>query len=148
MKRVMDAPKEHIAEWIFRRIHGGKAPSVDGVLGLVDGTELIAGVAYTDYNGRSVGIHVAIEGNRRLSKEFIWAAFFYPFRELRVKKIIATIDSGNEKSLAFNANLGFVVECIIKDAGSKNDMVVASMTADQCKWLSMKCALNNGEQHA
>jgi len=73
---VVTEPKERIAEWVFKNIHGGTAPSVDVAIGLIDGNDLIAGVAFTDYNGRSIGMHVAAGKKNWLSKDFLWAAFF------------------------------------------------------------------------
>ena len=144
MKKIVCEPTGYIADWIFDAIHGGKAPSVDGVVGLASETGLIAGVAYTDYNGRSVGAHIAAAGDGWLTREFLWAIFFYPFSVLGVNKILCQIDSGNEKSLKLNAHMGFVVEHTIKDAGCKNDMVITSMDKSQCKWLNIK--RTTGEQ--
>ena len=149
MRLVVTEPKERIAEWVFKNIHGGSAPIVDAAIGLVDGNDLIAGVAFTDYNGRSIGMHVAAGKKNWLSKDFLWAAFFYPFIQVGVKKILFQMDSLNSDALAFNARLGGVVEHIIKDAGTKGDMVISSMTKEQCKWLHIDCALKRAmeEQH-
>jgi len=59
------------------------------------------------------------------------------------------MDSLNSDALAFNARLGGVVEHIINDAGKNGDMVISSMTKEQCKWLHIDCALKRAmeEQH-
>ena len=51
---------------------------------------------------------------------------------------VGTISSGNKELLAFNGRLGFTEECRIKDAYPDGDMVVLSMTRDQCPWLKIK----------
>jgi hypothetical protein len=89
------------------------------------------------YNGlidnSSVQLHVAVEG--RGNKEIRWYAFHYPFIELNVKKIIAPIQSNNEKCIRFAINAGFVREHIIKDAGHNSDLWLFSMTKEQCRFL-------------
>lgn len=145
MKRIVCEPQGHIADWIFRNIHGGQAPSVDAVIGLASDTGLIAGVAFTDNNGRSIGAHIASVGNGWLTREFLWAIFFYPFEVLGVNKILVQTDSENSKALRFIAHMGFTVEHVIKDAGPQNDMFITSMDKSQCKWLNIK--RTTGEQH-
>jgi len=81
----------------------------------------------------SVHLHIAIEG--QANKHIRWYAFHYPFIELNVKKIIATIQADNEKCIKFALNAGFVCEHIIKNAGSNSDLWLLTMTKEQCRFL-------------
>jgi len=97
---------------------------------------LVAGVLFNEYNGRSVQMHVASDGSRHwMTREFLRACFWYPFEQLGVRKIIGLVDSTNHDAQRFDEHLGFVRECVIKDAGKVEDLIVYSMTRQQCRFL-------------
>lgn len=102
----------------------------------VDG-ELVAGVLFTDWNGASLQMHVsAIPGRMWLRREFLFTCFWYPFEQLRARKVFGVIAEGNADSLHFARNLGFVPEATLKDAHPSGALIIHGMTREQCKWLS------------
>jgi RimJ/RimL family protein N-acetyltransferase len=89
---------------------------------------------FDHYNGRSIAMHVAGEGNW-LNRSFLRACFGYVFRQLRVNKVIGLVDSGNESARRFDEHLGFRLEATITGAGMTGDLLIYTMTAAECRWL-------------
>lgn len=94
--------------------------------------EIDAVIEYNNFIGDSIQIHSAI---KRLNREFLWFLFHYPFIQLGVKKLIGCVPTTNEKALKLNYHIGFTHEHTIKDAGNNCDLVILSMTKEQCRFL-------------
>jgi len=90
-------------------------------------------VVYDHFNGRSICMHVAIE--KPVTRGYTRACFAYPFLQLGVEKVIGMVDSTNEDALRFDTKLGFTEEARIKDAGKYGDLVLLTMTRQQCRWI-------------
>ena len=131
--RIVDDDVGRISEWVARR-NGGNGGNAVAAIGLERRVELIAGVTYENYLGRSICIHTAIE---RMNAGFLWYSFYYPFIELGVVKVIGLVDSFNSRAVRLDLHLGFVLEHAIKDAAPKGDLLVFSMTREKCRWLSI-----------
>jgi len=130
--------KDRIGPWVCERTGGHFEPSCSSAIGLEQEGELVAGVLYDQFNGRSVCMHVASDGTRSwMSREYLAMAFDYPFHQLGVKKIIGLVDSTNADALAFDKALGFEVECEIEDAGKTGSLVILTMSRDRCRWLKL-----------
>ena len=91
-------------------------------------------IMYNNYipNG-SIYLHIAVEGMG--NKEIRWFAFYYPFIQLKIKKIIALVQSNNKKCINLALKAGFVCENIIENAGSNGDLWLLTVTKDQCRFL-------------
>ena len=88
------------------------------------------------YNGKSACMHVAaLPGKRWMTREYLKVCFDYPFRQLKLKKLIGLVDSTNADALRFNAHLGFVTEAVVADAGRHGDLHILTMTPAQCRFL-------------
>ncbi len=100
---------------------------------------LIAGVVYNDYNGPNINMHVAaVPGSRWLNREYLWYCFYYPFEQLKVKRVTGLVGQGNLKSRRFAEHLGFELEAQLKDAHPTGDMLVYVMRRESCKWLHIR----------
>lgn len=114
-------------------------PVTDIVISHKDASgRLLGGVIYDGYTHNCIFIHQAGFDKRWLTGNMLWIAFDYPFNKLKVAKLAGTIPSSKPGLLAFNKKLGFVEECRIKDAYPDGDMIVMTMTREQCKWLKLK----------
>ena len=112
-------------------------------LGWHDGKRIVAGVAYTDYNGANLAMHVvAVPGRRWLTREFLHKCFHYPFRQLGVKRVTGLVGSGNMQARRFNEHLGFTLETTLRGAHPSGDMLVYVLWRENCRWLT----LAQGEQ--
>ena len=98
--------------------------------------EIVAGVIYDSWNKRSIVCHIAV--TRTLTATFLAKVFDYPFRQLQVNKIIATVASKNFKSIRLVTHMGFKEEDKIKDAHPSGDIVIFTMTKEDCKSLGEK----------
>lgn len=133
-----------VGPWVCEKTGGNFSAGDSAAIGLVspktDG--LVAGVLFDNYNGRSVCMHVAsVPGARWMTREYLWVCFDYPFNQLNVNKILGLVDSTNVPAQKFDQNLGFVLEHTIRDAGKVGDLLVYSMSRQQCRFLEM------GEKH-
>ena len=125
---------EAIAAAIPRRFN----PACDPVISNVSETgELLGGVIYDGYTGPCIFIHQAGFSKFWLTRDMLWTAFDYPFNQLGCSKVCGTIPSTNQDLLILNMKLGFRIEARIAGAYVGGDMLVLSMTRDECKWLGI-----------
>lgn len=130
---VFDA--DRIGPWVCKRT-GGSYHGDGSAIGLERGGELVAGVLFDNYNGRSACMHVAaIPGKRWMTREYLRICFDYPFNQLKLQKLIGLVDSTNHDALSFDKHLGFIEEAVITDAGQHGDLHILTMTPEQCRFL-------------
>ena len=98
-------------------------------------------VQYCGFNGKSCLMHIVSEGNGWMTKNFLWAAFDFPFNKLGVSVILATVSSNNKEALQLDRHLGFVDKAYIEDAHEDGDLVILAMRREDCRWLDIKCPL-------
>ena len=132
---VCDRQRE-LGEWIAKRTGGKYVDGQETYIGLETDGKIVAVAAYTDFNGASVRVHLAIDG--KLTPEFLWYGFHYPFEELGVNKLIGLVSSGNTKAIRLDKHFGYTHEATIKDAVPNGDLLVLTMTKDQCRFLRGK----------
>ncbi len=123
----------------------GSVPSEgDAAIGLEEDGELIAAVIFDMYNGASIAMHVAaVPGARWMTREYLAVCFRYPFVQLKVRKIIGLVSSANRQAQRFDEHLGFVLEGTLKDAHPDGDLLLYSMSSEQCRWLNIMSRSKN-----
>lgn len=102
-------------------------------IGWIEGNELVAGVWYEDFNGKSITCHIVIK--KPLNRKFLAIIFDYPFIQLGVSKIIGPVKSDNLKAIEFDKKLGFKEEARILDAFPNSDLIFFVMNKDDCRFL-------------
>lgn len=132
---VCDRQKE-LGEWIAKRTGGAYVEGEQKYIGLETDGQIVAVASYANCNGASVYVHLAIDG--RLTPEFLWFGFYYPFEQLKVNKLIGLVESTNTKALRLDLHFGYVHEATIKDAAPGGDMLILTMTRAQCRFLKRK----------
>lgn len=95
-----------------------------------------AGVIYDGYNEKSISAHIWVQKGAMINKEWCVAIFDYPFNRLQVGKIIGQVASGNVAARRLDEHFGFVVEAVIKDYSNDGDLMLYSMTKEQCHVLN------------
>lgn len=130
---VTDRQKE-LAEFMARVTQGTYSTDTGRFIGLEKKGKIIAVTGYTDYNGSSLQMHIALEG--RFTFEYMRFCFAYAFDQLKIKRVVTVVDSTNTKSLKFSWNCGFQTEHIVKDAGIEEDLYILSMYRHECKLLN------------
>lgn len=137
MKTIITDQNERVGRWVCERT-GGTYSGADSVaIGLEEQGELIAGVLYDHWNGKSIAMHVAGIGSRWMTRQFLWFCFDYAFNHAGADKVLGLVSSANEEALNFDEHLGFVTEAVISDACRDGDLVILTMTKEQCRWLSL-----------
>ena len=123
-----------VGEWVADRAGGKYHPDDSQAIGLTKDDEIIAGVIFERYNGESLWVHIAAEG--RLTPAFIRAICNYAYIDCDVNKTIATVSSGNVKSIRFVENMGFIEEGRVRDAAPDGDIIIYTMSKANCRFIN------------
>lgn len=138
MKKIITGEDERVAAFVADRIGMRGAFGSCASIGLEEDGQLIAGVVYTDYNGSNVAMHVGAIGRRWMTREFLWFCFYYPFEQMKVKRITGVVDDSNHAAKAFDENLGFALEATLENAGRSGNLLIYRMLKEDCRFLRMK----------
>lgn len=117
-----------------RALLGGDYTQNAQALGCVVDGELVAVATFDHWNGVSMQFNIWI--GKKPSAEWSRAIFEYPFDQIGVKKLIGNIFSSNAKSINLAEHSGFELEATIKDMHPKGDMLIYTMTREQCSVLN------------
>ena len=128
-----------VGPWVAKKTAGIFAPESSEAIGLQRRGEVVAGVIYEGWTGRSMMVHVAVEG--LMTPSYLAAIFHYPFVHVGANMLIAPVSEGNTKSINFVRKLGFRLEGRIPDAYPDGALLIYTMRRDECKYLKEKyCA--------
>ena len=130
-----DTPVKVLHEWLHERI--GIPYSTDfRALGRVEGGDLIAVVGYEGFTGTACRMHMAGEGRRWITREFIRRAFNYPFVTLNLAMVFGIVPSGNTVALDIDLRLGF--EELVYIPGAHPDGGIHFLQLTRANWLRTK----------
>lgn len=141
MKHVLVGCDDRLGPWLAQRLETTWFPGRGHIIGLLDDSigEVVAAAWFENWNGASIVVHMAVIGKKWLNREFLWFISYYPFEQLKVNKVIAPIECSNKDSINFVEHFGFTLEATLKDAAPKGDLLLYSLTKEQCsKWLQLK----------
>ena len=133
-RNITSSPE--VGEWVCNQTGGGYYKERSNAIGLKNGKNVVAGVVYENWNGKSVIVHIAIK--ERLTAAFLAAIFDYPFNVCNVNKLIAPVSSNNAKALKLITNMGFTEEARLKDADTNGDIVLLTMARASCRFLGKR----------
>jgi len=123
---------EQVARWVCKKLHACYEEGAEGI-GLERAGELVAGVCYENWNGRSIMCHIVIDG--RMTPEYLAAIFHYPFIYLGVDKIIVPIVQSNRDSIKFVMKLGFTFTTSLKEAHPDGDINIYELKREDCRYV-------------
>lgn len=141
MKRVLTGHEDLFGPWMVNILDGGKwLPGRGSIIGLWDDDKgPIAASLYEASNGASIMLHTVSDGSRSwLNREYLWFVFYYPFEQLRVKKIVCPVEDDNIGCIRFIKHIGFTKEATLVGCAPKGDLSIYTLAKDQCKWLQLK----------
>lgn len=140
VKRVVVGRDELFGPWLCSTIGITWIPGRGSTIGLWDDVKCVplAAVMYDSFNGASIVGHLVGSGRKWMTRDFLWFCFYYPFEQLGVNKIIGPVPSDNYEARRLDEHLGFTLEATLKDAAPKGDLLLYSMTKEQCRWLSLR----------
>jgi hypothetical protein len=129
---------DHVGEWVCERLGSIYNPALSVSFGMERQGKLVAGVIFDGYNGGSIHMHVAGLGGHWMTREYARICFEYAFITAKVHKILGFVDSENLQAQRYDEHLGFAKEAVIRGAGRKGDLIIYSMTREQCRYLGAK----------
>lgn len=97
--------------------------------------KLVGGAVYRDFTRASIHVHIAGFAPRWASPALLWAGFHYPFSQLQVTKVFATVPDFNTECLEIVRKMGFKYETRIPEMFVDGDMLVYSMKREDCRYL-------------
>lgn len=124
---------DSVGEWVAGKIGGIYSPLESRAMGLERDGKTVAGIIYEDWNGASIVCHLAIEG--RINRDFLREIADYAFIRCKVHKVIAPVNSSNAQSERFIQHMGFVEEGRLRDAHPHGDVVLYTLTKQDCRFL-------------
>lgn len=124
----------YLIRWLCNRIGLEPSANICCIGNEFDG-KLRGVVGYDGYNGASIQMHVAGEGNW-FSKDLLFAVFDYPFNVCQVNMVLGMVPSGNADAIRFNTHIGFKVEKVIPGAHPDGALWIMSMRREECRFLN------------
>ena len=125
--------QSRMSAWLCTRL-GLELPPPLTCIGSTRDNYFVGVVGFSDYNGASMQMHVAGEGNWA-TKDLLRLAFDYPFNQCGVKVLLAYVAATNLKSVAMCHHVGFTIEHVITDAHPDGDLLIFAMRPEKCRYL-------------
>lgn len=124
-----------VARWVIKRLKGSYQEGAEGI-GLARDGRLVAGVCYENWNGRSIMCHIVVDG--RMTPEYLYAIFHYPFEYLGLDKIYCPIVQTNSESIRLVKKMNFVCEATLTDAHPDGDICLFSLERQNCRFTGAR----------
>lgn len=134
--RVINEPKSLIANFVSA-VNDVPFSAGNGyaALGLVRDDSLVAGVVYNGFSWPDILMHIgAVPGRHWLTREFLFAMFDYPFRQLRCARVTGLIPKKNKDCRIFAEHLGFEFEGKMRRALPDDDLMVYGLLEEKSTW--------------
>jgi RimJ/RimL family protein N-acetyltransferase len=134
---IVSQPKEAIALFVGACL--GKPDTDWGqftAVGNVRDGALVAGVIYNHYSAANICMHVGGVGNYWLTPEFLFAAFDYPFNQLKVRRVTGLVPKKNKAARKLDEHLGFKFEGCMSHGLPDDDMLVYGLLREKCRWIA------------
>lgn len=135
MKKIVTGFDREVCDWVYSSTGGFYVPGCVGI-GLARDDRLIAGVAYDGYNGAQILMHQRIDDPKAITREFVWFCFWYPFEQLKVRRVTGIVPKKNKAARRLDEHLGFKLEAVLKAAHPTGDLCVYRLFKDECRMLS------------
>lgn len=134
---------ELVGKWVVEKA-GGIYSGINTAIGVLNDGKLIAGVMYEGFtgqegsNGGTIFIHSRIDNPSKVTRQFYFMIFDYPFNQLKVKVLRGIVDKNNLCAIRLNEHIGFKRECELRDYFLNSDAIVYAMRKDDCRFLGDK----------
>lgn len=131
--RLVFNENERVAHWVQDRLPhflGWNGHYV--AIGYERGS-LCGGIVFTQYSGANIVMACALEAP--LTRMFLRALFYYPFLQLRCRRVTALVDDDNLRSIHLVEHAGFEREGCMRHATDRGDVLVYGLLKEHCRWL-------------
>ena len=130
---------ERVQMLMFLRAHGVHVQLSEDfqAIGRLNGEgKLIGVVGFNGFCGLTCWVHDAGEKNW-LSMDFLRKIFSYPFIQLGMEHLFATVAASNARALRLNRHVGFRDFARIKNGWEKDeDLIILTMAKGECRWIA------------
>lgn len=141
LSRLVFGQDERVARWCQERMPDFIGWSGHYVtVGRERNSELDGGIVFTDYTRTNLTMAIVLEAP--LTRPLLRAAFYYPFLQMKVRRVTALVDAKNLKSRTLCEKAGFRQEGVLRDGGVTDDVIVFGMTRAECRWVPRIEAMN------
>lgn len=130
---VITSDKLRVGPWVAKKVFGKFHPEDSEAIGLERRGELVAGVIYENWNGKSIVCHIAVEG--LMTPTYLAAIFHYPYVHCGVEKIICPVAESNDECIRFVRKLGFREEARLLDAHPDGSLLLFTMKREECRFI-------------
>lgn len=130
---MISVNKDLIGPWIAKELDMVWTPENSSTIGWIENGEIVNGVWYEDFNGKSVTCHIVLK--KPLNRTFLAIIFDYPFIQLGVSKIIGPVKSNNQKSISLVTKFGFKEEARLLEAFPDADLIFFVINKEDCRFL-------------
>lgn len=139
MYRVIRGPQDLLARWVLTRSGGLFTPGIATAIVLSDDLGApVAGIAFTDCNGRNISAHIVIE-DPRAALMLLTLAGAYVFEQLGCKRLTLIAEESNLKAVRLHEKLGAIREGRLVGAGKNgDDILVSRLTDDSRIWRKLR----------
>src|SRR6185436_17806200 len=96
---------------------------------------ILGGFALVGYTGAAMTMHMAGRDKSWFSRDLAALTFGYGFHQLGCKKLLAPVKSTNHQLVMLVRRGGWKFDTVLRDVYPDADMIVFSMTRDECPWL-------------
>jgi len=139
MRWVTTDHQDILGQWAKDRIpycdHWGNYTAI----GLIDEVQILAVVIYNDFHEAGCAIHIAgSPGRRWLTKDLLFAAFDYPFNQLKFRRLTGYVASKNLEAQRLDEHLGFKREGYLRHMLPDDDVILYGMLREECRFLELK----------
>lgn len=131
---IVTGPRDILISWLCSRIGYVPTPHMTCIAS-VEKNEIKAVVGYDMFSGKSCQMHIAGTGKLWMTRELLYAAFDYPFRQLDYSVVLGVTDSSNADAIHLNNRLGFTEFYRVQHGHPSGDLVMFEMRKPDCKWL-------------
>ena len=125
---------QQIALWVGQRT-GVQDYGLSRSIGVVHNGKIVAGVVYSNFRNGNIEASIAADDKRWCSRTVLRALFFYPFVDLKCRRITCIIPADNEKSLVLCTKLGFEIEGRCREVFGQTDGVICGLLRNHCRWI-------------
>lgn len=132
--RLLFGEDQRVADWVQTRL-----PDFQGwngayvAIGYVRKGILAGGVVFSMYSGANICIACALDAP--LTRRFMRAIFYYPFLQLKCRRVTALVNAQNLSSRELVEHAGFKEEGCMREATPDDDVIVYGMTRAECRWI-------------
>jgi RimJ/RimL family protein N-acetyltransferase len=136
MTRLILDDSERVGAWVAEKTDQSVAWGDFYAMGAEDNDEVIAGIVINNFNGANATCHIAIARPGKYMLALFTLFCQYAFLHAGLLRITGMVPTDMPKVLAFDKNLGFEEEFVMKQAAPGGvDMHVLVMWRDKCRWL-------------